>query len=289
MKQRTRVSGGTPRRPAVPPAAIVTLAAVDLRRRPDHRSELRSQLLMGETVRVLESASRGRWWRVENHDDGYQGWVRTWGLLGVSSATALKWRRQARARGVWSFAEIRTRPGGGERISPLFWNGRVVAGARAGRWRRVSLPDGRRGWIESAALGGDRSSTRIEVRLQDLLGTPYLWGGRTPLGFDCSGFVQQVLREQGYRLPRDADQQFRASRRIGSSEEARRGDLVFFGGRRGPLTHVGLMLEGGRFVHAQGQVRFGSLDPLNPLFERRLAKTVRGFGRPARRLVRSPR
>src|SRR5439155_16167958 len=93
--------------------AVVTLAALDLRRRPDHRSELRSQLLLGEVVRVLERSRDRQWWRVRNQSDGYAGWVRTWGLVPCSRARAQRWIERARGRMVRAYAEITSGRGSG--------------------------------------------------------------------------------------------------------------------------------------------------------------------------------
>jgi hypothetical protein len=71
-----------------PAHGVVSLAALDLRPRPEHRSELRSQLLLGEVVRVVGVATGGAWWRVLNRSDGYDGWVRAWGVVGASAVRA---------------------------------------------------------------------------------------------------------------------------------------------------------------------------------------------------------
>ncbi len=269
---------------ARPSHGVVSVAALDLRRRPDHRSELKSQLLTGEVVRRQATSGDGQWWRVENLTDGYRGWVRSWGLVGVADSEARRWSRMATARAARCYAEIRRARGSGAVISPLFWNGRVIPRGRSGRWTLVELPDGRRGWVESGALSpGRRRPPSLLRRLEDLLGLPYLWGGRTPLGFDCSGFVQQVLAEQGIRLPRDADDQYRAVRPLGRSSRPKIGDLVFFGPRRGRLTHVGLVLGEDRFVHAHGWVKIGSFDHRNELYDNELSVLKRAFGRPVRR------
>lgn len=112
------------------------------------------------------------------------------------------------------------------------------------------------------------------------MGAPYLWGGRSPAGMDCSGFVQQVMAERGMALPRDAEDQIRVSRPIRPSESARLGDLVCFGapGRRG--AHIGIYLGGGYFAHARGRVALGSLDPDNQLCDNELTDQYRGICRP---------
>jgi cell wall-associated NlpC family hydrolase len=120
----------------------------------------------------------------------------------------------------------------------------------------------------------------LVARVRDLLGVPYLWGGRTPAGMDCSGFVQLLLEEQGCRLPRDAADQERSSRRLGLRDRLRAGDLVFFGPARAPAAHVGVLLGGGYYAHARGMVRINSLKPDNPLYDNVLSNQFRGLRRP---------
>lgn len=263
--------------------AVVSLPALDVRSRPDHRSELKSQLLLGEVARRLGAAAGDRWWRIESLTDGYVGWVRTWGLVPASAGRAAGWTRRARGRVVVSYAEVRTRRATGALVSPLFWNGRLIAGRLHGRHRAVELPDGRRGWVPAAAIGSRvRGRLGLAERVSRLLGVPYLWGGRTPLGLDCSAFTQQALSEQGIAIPRDADQQFRSARPLRSTESPRAGDLVFFSAGRGRVEHVGLLMGGGYYAHARGRVRINSLDPGNPLWDQELAAQLRGIGRPGR-------
>src|SRR5262249_23980249 len=116
-------------------------------------------------------------------------------------------------------------------------------------------------------------------RIRDLLGTPYLWGGRTPHGFDCSGLVQQLLAEQGIALPRDAHDQYLATRVDLGAKGPQGGDLVFFGRGRGRMQHVALVLGDGYYVHARGSVRLNSLDRGSPFYDKPLNAQIRGFGR----------
>ena len=272
----------------LPDLAVVTLAALDLRGRPDHRAELTSQLLMGEIVRPLRRSRDRRWWEVENRSDGFRGWARDWGLVGVSRARASRWARRARARLGVLFAEVRDGPGRGALVSPLFWNARVIPGRRVGRQRQVELPDGRRGWIPGAALARAGAAPGITTRVRGLLGVPYLWGGRTPLGLDCSGFTQQVMAEQGLILARNADQQFREALPLPRGEQPALGDLVFFGTPGDPPGHVGLGLGGGYYAHCRGRVRINSTDPSNPLHDKELHPQTMGWRRPRRGPRRSP-
>jgi cell wall-associated NlpC family hydrolase len=123
---------------------------------------------------------------------------------------------------------------------------------------------------------------RIDLasRIRGLLGVPYFWGGRTAAGFDCSGFTQQVLAEQGIALPRDAWQQFRTSSPLRNCEVQRTGDLVFFGNPGQRPSHVGIALGGGYYAHARGRVLIGSLEPSNPLCDSRLLDQLIAVRRP---------
>jgi hypothetical protein len=269
-----------------PTHAVVSLPILDLRPEPRHGSELRSQLLMGETVRFLPGGSREGWVRVRNDADGYAGWVRQWGLVPATRARAARWRRLAKGRIGVPMALVLALPGSGRpapargaaAVSPVFFGDRLIASRSRGGWVAVELPDGRRGLLARSALAGARPT--LEARVGTLLGTPYLWGGRSPAGYDCSAFVQQVLLEQGVPLPRDARDQCRASRPLAAGARIRRGDLAFFRRPGEPASHVGLSLGGGYFAHCRGRVQVASVDPVNPLCDKDLLPQFMGWYRP---------
>ncbi len=276
-------------RPASIRHAVVTLPALDLRIEPRHASELRSQLLLGETVTILATRGGGAWMRVRNEADGYVGWVRGWGLVPASRTRVARWKRLATARISTPLALVRTVGGRGTAgarshgpapaVSPVFFGNRVIAGRAGQGWVPVELPDGRRGRIPRSAVAGTRRPT-LEARVASLMGTPYLWGGRTPAGYDCSAFVQQVLLEQGIRVPRDAKDQCRAAVRLADGAPPRPGDLAFFRTPREAPSHVGLSLGGEYFAHCRGRVAVASLDPSNPLCDKELLPQFMGWYRP---------
>ena len=266
-------------RPA--PHGVVSVPALDLRAAPSHRSEMRSQLLLGEWARIVGSTRGGEWLRVEASPDDYPGWVRSWGLVPASARRLSAWKRRARGRVVQPYLEVRTSRGSGALVSPLYWASRVIAGPPRGRFRRIELPDGRRGFAPASSIVTRSGATMtLTERIESLMGAPYLWGGRTPFGLDCSGFTQLVLAEQGKLLPRDSGDQFEASRRLSDRGRAVAGDLVFFGRRGSPPSHVGIALGGGYFAHVRGHLRLASLDPHNPLCDNEIVSQFVGFGRP---------
>ncbi len=130
---------------------------------------------------------------------------------------------------------------------------------------------------ESELGGADRtgppSREAIVGRAERYLGIPYIWGGTSPKGFDCSGLVKRVFGMEGVELPRDTDRQALAGREAPVGE-ARPGDLLFFGEGE-PVSHVAIALDGGRFIHSYGEVRVNSLLPDDSLFEPKLAASVR--------------
>ena len=264
-----------------PTSGIVTLAALDVRRRPRHGAEMGSQLLLGEAVRVIRRGPGDRWHLVESATDGYRGWVRAWGVLLGGARQVGTWQRRARARVTALWAEVREAPGRGALVTPLFWGARVVAGRVQGRFRRVVLPDGARGWVRSGALAAtSQAAPRLVDRVRGLLGIPYLWGGRTPAGMDCSGLVQMLMAERGYQLPRDAGDQERCCRPLERGRQHRPGDLVFFGPSGRPAAHVGVMIGDAAYVHARGRVRVNSLEERNVLYDNELSSQLRGIRSP---------
>jgi cell wall-associated NlpC family hydrolase len=276
--------------PSLERLTVVTSVA-NLRQAPSHASELVSQLVLGETARVLEA--HDGWLRVAG-EDGYPGWVDAGAVgrgIGEGRGETLVWGRRS---GV-------VRQGPDAQAIPLC---DLVLGARAGvpadaphaigDRRQVVLPDGERGWAEAEGWIAQadlprafpRSPRALVETALSLRGIPYLWGGNSTKAFDCSGFVQRVFGLHGVPLPRDAWQQGETGAPVAPGEQGARlapADLLFFaeGGRR--VTHVAIALgEEGRVVHGsthRARVGVAGLDPSDPLYAVSLASTLVGVRR----------
>lgn len=223
---------------------ICTLPVVPMRNAASHRSEMVSQLLFGEGYRVLHAEDE--WIEIETVFDRYHGFIAAnqHETLPDAAYAAAEKSQQCIAQRVLLVRDEKR----GCRLSlppasllRLDTDGHIQPGDS--RFRLEESP-------EPASLA--------EV-LRAYEGTPYLWGGRTPWGIDCSGFTQAVFRTQGIFLPRDASQQALLGTPVGL-EESGWGDLAFFHNEKGRITHVGMVLPGGRIRHCSGRVRDDRLD-----------------------------
>ncbi|MDR3189231.1 MAG: C40 family peptidase [Prevotellaceae bacterium] len=227
---------------------------VPLRAAASERSEMTSQLLWGETFCAAEQA--GGWLRVCADLDRYEGWV---SALMVRLPDEDAWAREARLPyRLCTDALCRAvseQTGQGVYLP----QGSVLY--RYGEATRTFSLAGNSYRLERAPrrLPADRRAAAIAAATQ-LLNAPYLWGGRTAMGVDCSGLTQLAYRTAGVALPRDAAQQAQAGAPVSLADGAQPADLAFFGGDEGKITHVGMLLGEGKILHASGCVRIDSID-----------------------------
>lgn len=221
---------------------VCNLSNVPLRREPSHTSEIVSQLLFGEGFDISEQ--QNGWSRVTTHHDQYTGWIHSKQFEMQESPA-----RHNRVSGIYPFAEANSD------------RGKIMIPPGS------SLPDlDDRSFIlngTSYTLAAPNKtydfSQVAEVAMQ-YEHVPYLWGGRTPFGIDCSGFTQAVFKQCGIQLRRDARQQAEQGETLSFREEAQCGDLAFFDNEEGRITHVGIMLDANRIIHASGFVRIDEID-----------------------------
>jgi hypothetical protein len=218
-----------------------------------------TQALHGERFEILERTPDGAWLRARLRLDSYQGWIRSW--YATSEEPAFEAEGWVRPRGTL----VRALPKRGAAVLvELPWPARLALTGEEKGWSAVRLEDGRDGFVPTRevaagqAPGGDPTGARLVKTARALVGAPYLWGGRSSWGFDCSGLVQSVFAWHGVALPRDSQEQWDRGRGR-ARHKARTGDLLFFGSAEERITHVALATGSDDFLHAYGEVCPGSL------------------------------
>lgn len=256
----------------------VRASVADVRAAPAHAAEQVTQALQGEVGHPLQHEDG---WVQVRLQDGYIGWVRDWHLVAVAETDVVAFERRCTGRVLapWTRVFAEPSPQAQPLTETLLGTKLVVSGDAHEDLVPVELPTGWRGWLHRDQIvrscrDWEPVATSVCAMLQSFLGVPYVWGGRSPKGFDCSGLVQFVYGLHGVRLPRDSPQQFDAAEAL--RQPPRAGDLLFFGD---PVSHVAVQWDDDRFLHARGHVRFNALDPSHPLHDAALARQYRGAGR----------
>lgn len=230
----------------------VEMTCVPMRLTPSDRAEMTNQLLFGERFEVLEVTEK--WVRIRCLHDSYEGWIDR------KLATCLD-AEEAPVGAPLALADVHLEGIGdteGHRLLPA---GSILSDLCHDQ---IGIEG------EVYEVSGDHGSIRKEglrSTAMYFLNSPYLWGGRTRWGIDCSGFTQIVFRIHGMDLPRDASQQIA----LGSMVErtsAVEGDLAYFNNASGAITHVGIMLDAHTIIHASGKVRIDEIDDRGILLEK---------------------
>jgi hypothetical protein len=229
---------------------IAVLSIIPIRMEPSHKSESVSQLLFGETYEIAED--KGNWLRIRCIYDQYEGWIDKSQHLELPEKDfgALK------TNGAGLSLELVSSVISGYHSIP------VVCGSDLPFFDGMNFKIGKEKFIYNgqAIQKEAKNAALLERVAMRYLNAPYLWGGRSPFGIDCSGFTQVVFKFTGVPLLRDAYQQAEQGTIINFIDEAQAGDLAFFSNEAGKIIHVGIILKDHRIIHSSGKVRIDKID-----------------------------
>jgi gamma-D-glutamyl-L-lysine dipeptidyl-peptidase len=226
---------------------ICNLALIPLRTEPSDKSEQVSQILFGEAFEILEWTDR--WVRVVTAYDQYEGWIGRLQFVMLGHIAYKSLQQVAPPITYRAVTQAWKKPDNSVLYLPVGSSLVFLKGMTC----HINN--------EKFEIIGEIGETEpLDVTAKSFLNTPYLWGGRTHYGIDCSGFTQAVYKLQDMYLRRDASMQAEQGDTVNSTAEARLGDLAFFDNEDGRVTHVGIMLNNTDIIHASGRVKIDSID-----------------------------
>ena len=222
---------------------ICKLSIVPLRLEDSDRSEMVSQVLYGDLFELLEVSKK--WSRIRLTYDNYEGWIDNKQFVSLTknkydSLNELSIKLSTNLLDIITVANNELLP--------------ISLGSN------VAVVDFLNHSFEGSINDSNFSKSTIIEIAHLYLNSPYLWGGKTPFGIDCSGFTQMVYKLNGIQLLRDASQQVTQGEALSFIEETEPGDLAFFDNEEGSITHVGIIMNNNQIIHAHGKVRIDHLD-----------------------------
>ncbi|MFD2539856.1 C40 family peptidase [Sphingobacterium chuzhouense] len=261
---------------------IVNLSVANLRTKPSHAAEMATQLLLGTGVDILQK--QGGNYRVRT-PEGYIAWVPSSSIVPMGKAEMMTWNKKNKIIYTAEFGKSFSRPQtSSQRVSDLVYGNILSLQGEDHDFYEVAYPDNRIAYIpkKEAMLFTDWLTTRqatpdqILISAKSMLGLPYLWGGTSVKGVDCSGFTKMSFFMNGYIIPRDASQQVLVGDTIDILDDAKNfapekalknlkpADLLFFAADKknkpdARVTHVAIYIGNGEFIHAAGTVKINSL------------------------------
>ncbi len=229
---------------------ITTLSIVPLRKEAAHRSEMVSQVLFGETYEVVKE--QGNWLFIKCNYDNYEGWIDQNQHQEISD----KDFNNISSNDFGLALDLVSSATSSQNSIP------IICGSSLPFFDGMNFKVGKEKFIYNGqAIQSEAKNTALFERVaMRYLNAPYLWGGRSPFGIDCSGFTQVVYKFTGIRLLRDAYQQAEQGALVNFIEEAQPGDLAFFNNEAGTIIHVGIILKDNRIIHSSGRVRIDKID-----------------------------
>ena len=231
---------------------VCRLSIVPVRGEGRESSEMVTQLLFGDHYTVLEADQKGDWLRIRIHFDEYEGWINIKQHSGISreyfeELSTLEYRACGEICGRLQLRE--------EYLNVVFGSFLPITSNEL-----FDLSEQVKFTGKTLPVRKTRDFAVLKELAFQYINSPYLWGGKTPFGIDCSGFVQMIFRLCGYSLKRDASQQALQGKLVETLSESKPGDLAFFQNEGGRIVHVGMVLENNKIIHASGKVRIDQLD-----------------------------
>ena len=222
---------------------ICNLSIAPMRNENSHKSELISQLLYGDCFKVI--SKKKEWLQITTITDDYSGWIdyKQSQLITKSEAEDISFTINSYSSSLVDYIETSEN----KLIS-------LVLGSNVGATKFLGHG------FKGSFIKGKKPKSNLLKTASLYLHSPYLWGGKTPMGIDCSGLTQMIYRINGYNIPRDAAQQVKLGETLSFIDESEVGDLAFFDDEDDNIIHVGLLLGNNYILHAHGEVRIDRID-----------------------------
>ncbi len=260
------------------PFGLINVSVANLRSNPRHSAELVTQALLGTPINLLKK--EGGWYLVQTPDK-YIAWTNSGSLVPLAKGELDSWKKEDKIIYL-AAAGFAMQPSGDARVSDLAAGNVLTVEKEQKRFWLVTYPDGRTARIrkdEAANLrdwnaGMEISDSTVFRTAMDFMGIPYLWGGTSTKGMDCSGFTKTVYLLNGVILPRDASQQVHSGQLVDTARDFSKlkvGDLLFFGTKDDQaekVVHVGMWVGNDQFIHESSYVHMNSMDSLAENFDR---------------------
>ncbi len=231
---------------------IAKLSLIPVRSNPSHGSEMITQLLFGELYSVTEKTEQ--WLKIRCEFDQYTGWIH---LKQHSPLNDNLYEDIERSEKFFAAELVQT-------VTNHDMNLPVLIGSTLYDFDGMNFKIGKEKFVYAGKVMKSNpiniSGELIKKIALKFLNSPYLWGGRSPFGIDCSGFTQIVFKTCGIKLFRDSYQQADSGKTINFIYEAKEGDIAFFDDEKGKIVHTGIILNDNKIIHASGKVRINMID-----------------------------